>query len=410
MNQQRVNIFNRSCSISQHRSDQRISFIVLFPITILLIKNMFVTTLQFASNYNYYLNIIIFISMAIIYVHHVFKFGLTINKLSLLVLLLSSLFWFLSFFLRPDIFRYSYLRSAVETFIVYCIPPLIFLPLIYNTDIFLDFLIRYNRIVAVMAVLCLFLVLAGFPTVGGYSMSFGKAAVVPAVVLAFEYSRNRKIIDLLLFLFCVLSILILGSRWPLLNIAAIIVYGLIKFLKIKNLWKVVLNIIILIIIVIILYFSKQIIDVMHQGLINLGVNSRTLNMLVSDSITYSSGRSEIHNELILKLRESPVLGYGAGGGYLALNNGLPHHFVLDTVANFGYPLGMLIIICSALLTILQFWRNRSNSYGQIIIIYACLFWPKITVGESFWSSDKYWMLISLFIVDFSRRSIQQYVR
>jgi hypothetical protein len=121
-------------------------------------------------------------------------------------------------------------------------------------------------------------------------------------------------------------------------------------------------------------------------------------LLVSGQIAYSSSRTAIYDTLILRLKESPLIGFGAGGAYIALNDELAHNFFLDSAANFGYPLAILIISGSAFLTIYHFLESQFSSYRELIIIYACLFWPVVTVSQSFWSSDKYWMLISLFIL------------
>jgi hypothetical protein len=240
--------------------------------------------------------------------------------------------------------------------------------------------------------------MTGMPTVDNYSMSYGKAAVVPCVVLFIQYLESKRKTDLFLFIGCTVAIITLGSRWPLMCIAAAISYGVIRYLVRRNKKKIFMIVLLLVLVIGYQYYSEHIIALILSVIANIGVNSRTINLLVSGQIAYSSSRTAIYDTLILRLKESPLIGFGAGGAYIALNDELAHNFFLDSAANFGYPLAILIISGSAFLTIYHFLESQFSSYRELIIIYACLFWPVVTVSQSFWSSDKYWMLISLFIL------------
>ena len=389
------------------RLDRSISFIVVFQITALLIKNMFVTTLQFAANYNSYLNELMYVVMGAIYLRFLVCYGFRLKLMTVFVLLICLIFWLVSFVFNSSLLQYSYLRSALVTFLVYCVPLLIFIPLLHNPDTLMDILYKYSRFSAVMAILCWVLVMTGMPTVADYSMSYGKAAVVPCVVLFVRYLKDKRRTDLVLFMGCTVAIMTLGSRWPLLSIAAAISYGVIRYLAIGK-KKVLIILLLLLLVIGYQYYSEHVILLIQRAIANMGINSRTINLLVSGEIAYSSGRTEIHDTLILKLNESPLIGFGAGGAYIALNDELAHSFILDASMNFGYPLAIAIVTGSAFLTMWYFWKNRFSSYGELIMVYTCLFWPAIAVGESFWSSDKFWMLISLFILGhYMKRNIEE---
>lgn len=383
---------------SSHRKnqDEVVIFTIVFQITILASKNMIVTTLQAANNFNSLFNSLITVLMGILYIRCLVATKFRIRIESLYIVLLSASFIIITYLFNQKLFEYQYVRSAFEIFLVYCIPLIFFIPIIKDTDRLLKYFYIAAYFMCITAIICLFAIIAGAQTVRNYSMSYGKAAMIPCIFLISKAFKEDHILDYILAFTCTVAIFVLGSRWPLLCIGAFLFYSITK--KLYSNKKTFFPIISVLFITVLLSYLNytELLRALSSTLSKIGINSRTLTFLLNDNLLFDSGRSDIHSTLLSKLYESPILGLGAFGGNVAV--GLSHHFILDTWANFGFIFGSIILIYSILLTFDRYWSFRSSSYGELIMIYACMIWPKIMIGESFWSSDKYWMLISLIIL------------
>lgn len=383
-------------TLDRQKQDEVLIFTIVFQIALLASKNMFVTTFQAAYNFNTYFNTIIFVIMGFLYIRCFIITRFRIKFVSFYIVFLSAAFLTATFAFNKNLFGYYYVLSSLEIFIVYCIPLILFVPLIHDIDKLLEYFYFASNFMAITAIICFVLIVAGTETLRDYSMSFGKAAMIPSIFLFSKAFRKGSIRDYILAILCTMTIFLLGSRWPLLCIGVFLIYGITNKLY-SNKKTFIPAFLAVISIAILIYINyMEILVGLNVIFSKMGVSSRTLTYLLNDSIAYDSGRSEIHAELLLKLKESPLFGYGAFGGNVTV--GLPHSFVLDTWANFGFLFGSIILIYSIYMTIYRYRINRSTSYGELVVIYACMIWPKITIGESFWSSDKYWMLMSLIIL------------
>ena len=138
----------------------------------------------------------------------------------------------------------------------------------------------------------------------------------------------------------------------------------------------------------------------------IGFSSRTLTKMLSGSITSSSGRDVIHQRLIDKLAQSPIIGYGAFGAVKILDGILAHNLFLDIWATFGYIVGTVIIGYLVYFTIRNIWLYRETAYGELVAIFAFMVWPKAFVGGSVWTTTQLWMLIALFIWGSSAKNVE----
>ncbi len=381
-----------------HHKDEIIVFTIVFQIAILACKNMVVTTLQIAHNFNTYLNTLIFVVMILLYIRCFLRINFRIQIGSLYIILASFIFFMMTYLFNNELLTYNYVISELRIFMVYCVPLIILVPLLHDTDKLLNVFYFASYFMSFVALISFVLILFGLETVRDYSMSYGKAAMIPSIFLFSKAFRENTVKDYVLAGMCTAAIFILGSRWPLLCVGSFIIYGFISK-KYLNKMRRILSIMLLIIIFFFLATNHiKMLTGLNIFLNRHGVNSRTISMILNDKTIYDSGRSQIYQQLTSKLQESPLLGYGAFGGVVALDDELPHNFLLDVWANFGYVGGSVVLMYSAYMTLKYFWVNRGSAYSELIAVYACLIWPKITIGESFWSSDKYWMLMSLILL------------
>ncbi len=380
----------------QQKQDDVVIMLIVFQITILASKNMIVTTLQAAFNFNSLFNSIIAVLMGILYIRCLIATKFRIRIESFYIVVLSAIFIVITYLLNQNLFEHQYVRSTFETFLVYCIPLILFVPIIKDTNKLLKYFYIASYFMCITGIICFLVIFAGAQTVRNYSMSYGKAAMLPCFFLISKAFKEDRIFDYILAFSCTVTIFILGSRWPLLCIGAFLFYSITK--KLYSNKKTFIPVISVLFVTLLLFYLNytELLRALSSTLSKIGIHSRTFTMLLNDNLLYDSGRSYFHSELLLKIYESPILGLGAFGGNVAV--GLSHSFLLDTWANFGFLFGSIILIYSICVTIYRYWLNKSSSYGELIMIYACMIWPKITIGESFWAADKFWMLMSLVIL------------
>ena len=389
------NINKKNESKAQYRN-RIIGFTVVFQIALLASKNMVVSTLLFANKYNSILNVLIFGIMILIYARCFVKIGLRIHKKSFYIILASFIFFTITYLFNKQLFTYHYVTEALIAYLLYCLPLIILIPLLSKTDDLIKKFYTASYVMGFVTLTVFVLILLGFDTVKSYSMSYGAAAMIPSVFLFSRAFRENSLKDFIFAGTLIIAIFALGSRWPLLCIGSFVIYKLFSkaSLNKRNRWLLIISISIL------LAFIFLIKDSILMGLgaifDKFGINSRSIILMLGDNMTYDSGRSEIHFILMERLKESPIIGYGAFGGNVIV--GLPHSFILDTWANFGFIFGTLILVFSIFMTIKRIVKNKGSSYGELIAIYACMIWPKMTIGESFWASNKYWMLMSLILL------------
>ncbi len=378
--------------------DRIIRFTIVFSVAIVACKNMMAGTLQLVNKLNHSLNVIIIALIAILFTYCLYNIGFRIKKKSLYILLVSTTFILVTYLFNHRLFTYHHISSGIQVFIAYCIPLLILVPLLKDTDKFINAFYTASYFMCIIAVFTFSLIILGFETIKEYSMSYGANTMIPCIFLFSKAFKEKSLKDYILAFVCATAIFAIGSRWPILCIGAFVFYGLYKkaFAVKKHRFIVIIIIIVVLCLTIISY--KEIITGTDIFLEQLNIKSRTIRLLLSDRLIHDSGRAQIHQQLMEKLYEKPLLGYGAFGGVIALDGELAHSLPLDIWANFGFIIGSLLIIFSVYMTIQSYRYNKESSFSELIAIYACMVWPKALVGGSFWSLEPYWMLISLFIL------------
>ena len=139
-------------------------------------------------------------------------------------------------------------------------------------------------------------------------------------------------------------ILLAGSRGPLVPIVAFVVLRkfLIGMLRDKMMWT-----LFLIMGIFVFFLLLEELPAIVVQLQSLGINSRTLMYLSEGIVTNDSGRGEIYSNVISKIIENPIIGYGVFADRNFVNGVYCHNIFLELFIDFGcfIPiLGMIIFI------------------------------------------------------------------
>lgn len=380
--------------------NEQAAFVLTFHICFMQCKNMLVSTSEALYALNSKLNIVAMILVAILYgwlflFHNRFRF---MNRKVFWVIFSILIWWGISYVIDPKLFTdttfpYSYVQRQATTFIAYCFP--LFLVSSYITDAraLLNKLYRAVPISFLVATISMFLYIVD-PSSSldkGYSMSYGNQMLLSCVILVFRYIDEHKKRDIFMFIATVIYIFIGGSRGSLVSIFVLFLYWLftIKPVRKRNLSVVLLSFAI----IPVLIFWEDLLMLLYKIFNNMGINSRSLYMMVNDIGAYDSGRSFYHEALFNALNQSPFWGLGAFGGEKTV--GLAHSLYIDILANFGYILGVGFILLLIWKIFSQMMKRGDKARNEVIAMMAIILFPRGFFDETFWGAWPLWVIMGL---------------
>lgn len=379
--------------------DIRLSQVISIHYTVMIIKNMVVSSSQLFLPLNSSINTLIMIVLCLLYGIIFLKEFRELRFLYVQIGLLLAIvvFWIISFLNDPSIFDYYYVNLQIKDFVAFSLPMLIFVPMLEETDTLLENFYKASYLMFIGAFIASVLMFINYTSASiysSYNMSFGRNAMIPCIFLFSKYFTEKKTSDFILASSLLILILIFGSRFPLLCISF---YIIMKLLRVPTYKKVISLIGLLAIgIPMILYFQSISYKIMTL-LERFGIRSRTLLLFSHGQASYSSGRTLIHKELHDAIKQSPIWGYGAGAGNIILNDGLPHGFVIDTFANFGYIFGGIFLLLSGLYIFYAYKLTKRRSGSELLLILAANYLPISTIQLALWRADTFWFSIALSI-------------
>ncbi|MGN1268607.1 MAG: O-antigen ligase family protein [Candidatus Aphodocola sp.] len=174
------------------------------------------------------------------------------------------------------------------------------------------------------------------------------AVWIPIIMQAAFYKnehRKSKILNIVLTLLFSAFAIIYGNRGSVLAIFLFLVYCILYYTNFKKK----LLLLVFISILFLLFFANG--EAILKSLINmvnsLGVNSRNLDLLINNQLSYSAHRTdEIWVNVLSSIKENWFLGYGLCydrviSGYL---NVYAHNLILEVWLSFGLIFGTLILL------------------------------------------------------------------
>ncbi|RHL91598.1 O-antigen ligase family protein [Bacteroides intestinalis] len=182
-----------------------------------------------------------------------------------------------------------------------------------------------------------------------YNMSFGYALLLPTLFLIY-FNKNKILIFLL-----ILSILLAGSRGPLIPIFILIMVRMINSYSKKKLFFILLFVLI---------GSFIVFPILLNYLSDVGISSRTLFLLLDGSLDSDSGRGYIYSLIWEKVLERPLLGYGffADRVFLGL---YCHNIFVEIFLNWGIFIPLILFI---VLVYLGFFLYKKISKDEKILL------------------------------------------
>ena len=369
-------------------SDKRLTFFIATTVIALLLNNL-THNLPFSETLDSIINIVlksvvgfVFITQILI-IFNRFNKHLFIFTSSVVFVITANIVFF------PELLPY-FINNTLK-FCTFCFPAYLVLYSIRDFDLLRTYLTKVSYFISAIMLLFLIAVLAGLIDFSHYDMALGYNCLFPTMILFWDFTRNKKITTLVSILIMILSILVLGSRGPLIGIFSFGLFFWIRSLIQKHKYGQIASITIIILLFALMH--KTLLIYLYGFLQNFGIHSRTLSLMTSQTI-HMSGRDEIYTTLIRLIENDPFTIRGINAEW-DLFNAYAHNIILELLYQFGVVLGgifLLYIFVKALRTI-SFKELDSPKVFSIILMFASL--PQLFVSSSLWTNQMFWMWMAV---------------
>lgn len=213
--------------------------------------------------------------------------------------------------------------------------------------------------------------------------------------ILFELLEKRRKTDIVFFLIGFASLIVSGTRGPLICVA--ITFVLWTFLYQK---KVTTKICAVITALIAGAFTltdafNTLLAMIDKALKNVGIdNLRILDYIYANTITDSSGRQEIYGVVWEKIIEKPVFGYGIGGDRSLINHAYTHNLILEILCHFGFLVGGIALVS------LVYWVatsifSKNQDFAMLSIILVASVVIKLMFSSSYIYSQELFFFLGI---------------
>lgn len=227
-------------------------------------------------------------------------------------------------------------------------------------------------------------------------MNFGYGVGLVTCDALFEYLQGRKKTDLFFSLVGIISILMSGTRGPVLCV--MILFVLWTFIYQKEFKYRVEAIVGCIVLVLLNYLGifYRLLEKLSLFLQSVGIqDNRIMDMLFSGEIWDSSGRDDIFSIIWEAIMQRPLLGYGIGADRLLLQkNSYVHNIILELFCNFGIIFGSIIFIYLMRLFIKSIFEKNSDFSGVCLVIFSVAV-IRLMISSSYIISPIFFLLIGM---------------
>lgn len=207
-----------------------------------------------------------------------------------------------------------------------------------------------------------------------YDMSASYGLLLPTMFMIWKSFNNFNIksvvtwIDILIAVLGLFTIMMLGTRGPLIGTVLFLFLYLFLFKLSKH--RLLFGLLFLVVAYVFIGYTEDIFMFMASLAADLGFSDRifvsflSIDNLLTDG---SSGRDDFYPILFKALSDSPILGYGFWGSYEFIGT-YPHNLFMEIIFTFGYFLGGIILIFGAYSTIKAFRNNLTEEEKGFLFV------------------------------------------
>ena len=226
-------------------------------------------------------------------------------------------------------------------------------------------------------------------------MGFAYYITPSAIIVIYNFFRDRKIKHLILLIMSAFFLFICGTRGAILCCVLFVIYCIImEMQKIKTHKKWILFAALLLVLIAIINF-RHIAAWTYPFLKENGFSTRWMRYLRSEGGLFeTSGRDVIIKIVKDNIFKHPILGGGLMEDRI-LMGGYSHNIILELLNSFGIPLGAILFIALLFLIIYSYIKTKSTVYKYYIVAFTCVSVVKLMVSSSFMQESSLYILIGI---------------
>lgn len=176
-------------------------------------------------------------------------------------------------------------------------------------------------------------------------MTFSYNLLLPTTFVLLLCIKEFKLYRAAIAILGICLIFIAGCRGALLGVMISPLIYIFFFGKLDKNIKYRITILLVALLLMVLFFYDPILQAVSSKLTGIGLNSRTLELLLNSSITDDSGRGRI---LQNTMSQVGLLGHGLWGDRVILDGRYPHNIFAEILIDYGWILGsgiLILLIC-----------------------------------------------------------------
>lgn len=385
--------------INENR-DKVIGFIVAMHILLMSVKNVLIQGSPYLLSLNSALNSIFFILIGVTYLmglRYVFSGA---KAQSFFIVFISFIIIMFNMLIFPQ--NVPFIIGLLPRTLLYSFIGFIFLSAINNYKYFLTRMTKYSYIVIFASIISAYLLVKNSRIEfidSQYSMSLSYFTSIPTMFLLKDYFSKKNFKALVFSILGISIILLFGSRSYILPVVVYIFISLLRRVKtdLKSPSKLTFKIALFILLIYLLFeYRGDIARKLYFTLSDYGINSRTLELFINDDILNLSGRDEIYSVVVHEFLKNPFLGIGVGGSDYLTGTGV-HNMYLEIFVSLGLIVGTLVFIAILYVFIGGLIKSKDYYSHELIIIYACVVFPRGFIGGGLWTNHDLWRLLAICI-------------
>lgn len=222
-------------------------------------------------------------------------------------------------------------------------------------------------------------------------MTYGMALITPTCLVMFRMFSKPSKFNVITFVLFELNIIVYAHRGALLVTMVMMLIFFVKYVNVSK--KSLICIAGTIVFVLFILFKTQIIQVVKDMMNTLGLESRTLEKLLSGDITNDSERKIIWAYMASGIMKDIPFGHGIGADRLLLANSMreglyAHNFILEICYDYGIVIGLIVIVWIFKMVYNCLTKIDNDDWYGVLIIFLV---PSVITLLTSASIYQYWL-------------------
>ena len=230
-----------------------------------------------------------------------------------------------------------------------------------------------------------------------YSLSLGRELendnmyaaynVLPSVMYLIYWAlEHKKLKFWLVGVASVIMIFLFGTRGPVLASLVFLLIGIFFYIIMQKSQLARVFYLVVFVVVIIIVSSQDFLlnaaEFLSEKFEDIGFSTRVFDRFIEGEIAESKGRETLYSQIIIAIKERPILGYGLMGDRPIIGFYV-HNLFLELWCHFGVILGSVIILAIICIPVVALIKVRKSDEFGFVLMLSCLVFTKLMFSGSY---------------------------